>query len=152
MWWKSEIVLYGYRQIHCMHKTDDVYKDVETRFDTSNLELGRPLPKKKNIVGIMKDQLGRTVMTKFVVLRAKTYSYLIDGHSEDKKLKVTKMCVIKRKHKFENYKNCLEATQLENKINYLEKNKIDKESIKKNCEEFVRNHKSILKTQQRFKS
>ena len=30
-----------------MHKTDDVYKDVETRFDTSNLELGRPLPKKK---------------------------------------------------------------------------------------------------------
>ena len=29
---------------------------------------------------------------------------------------------IKRKLKFENHKNCLEATQLENKINYLEKN------------------------------
>ena len=30
--------------------------------------------------------------------------------------------VIKRKLKFENYKNYLEATQLENKTNYLEKN------------------------------
>ena len=29
--------------------------------------------------------------------------------------------VIKRKLKFENYKNCLEATQLENKINHLQK-------------------------------
>ena len=33
-------------------------------------------------------------------------------------------CVIKRKLKFENYKNCLEATQLENKINQLEKIKL----------------------------
>ena len=31
------------------------------------------------------------------------------------------MCFIKRKLKFENYKNCLEATQLENTISYLEK-------------------------------
>ena len=34
-------------------------------------------------------------------LRAKTYSYLIDDESEDKKAKDTKMCVIKRKLKFE---------------------------------------------------
>ena len=33
----------------------------------------------------------------------------------------TKKCVIKRKLKFENCKNCLEATQRENKINHLEK-------------------------------
>ena len=58
-------------------------------------------------------------MTKFVGLKSKTYSYLIDDGSEDKKAKDTKMCVIKRKLKFENHKNCLEATQLENKINYL---------------------------------
>ena len=32
--------------------------------------------------------------------------------------------VIKRKLKFENYKKCLEATQLDNKINYLEKMKL----------------------------
>ena len=68
------------------------------------------------------------IMTKFVGLREKTYSSLIDDNSEDKKTKDTKKCVIKRELKFEDYKNCLEVTQLENKINYLEKNKftIDK--------------------------
>ena len=70
-------------------------------------------------------------MTKFVGSRAKPYSYLIDDGSEDKKAKGTKKCVIKRKLKFENYKNCLEATQLDNKIKYLEKNKINIDSLKK---------------------
>ena len=46
-----------------------------------------------------------------VGLTAKTYSYLIDDSAEDKKAKGTKKWVIK-KLKFENYKNCLEATQL----------------------------------------
>ena len=58
------------------------------------------------------------------------------------------------KTEFENYKNCLEATQLENKISYLEKkqNKINIDSFKKNHKKFMRNNKSILKTQQRFES
>ena len=43
-------------------------------------------------------------MTKFVGLRAKTYSYLIDDSSENEKAKHTKRCVIRRKLKFENYK------------------------------------------------
>ena len=60
-------------------------------------------------------------MTKFVGPRAKTCSNLNDDGSEDKKIKPTKMCVKKRKLKFETYKNCLEATQLQNKLNYLEK-------------------------------
>ena len=60
-------------------------------------------------------------MTKFVGLKVKTHNYLIDDGSEDKKAKCTKKCVIKRKLKFENYKNSLEATQLDNKIIYLEK-------------------------------
>ena len=80
----------------------------------------------------MRDELGGKIMTKFFGLRAKTYSYLIDQSSEDKKAKGTKKCVIKRKLKFENYKNCLEATQLENKINYLEIKKTDIDNIKKN--------------------
>ena len=33
-----------------------------------------------------------------------------------KKAKDTKKCVIKRKIKFENHKNCLEATEPENEI------------------------------------
>ena len=56
-------------------------------------------------------------MKKFVGLRAKTYSHLKDNNDEDKKAKDTKNCVIKRKLKFEDYKNCLEAAQIENKIN-----------------------------------
>ena len=42
-------------------------------------------------------------MTKFVGLRAKTYSYVIDNGNEDKKAKRTKKCVIKRK--FRNHQN-----------------------------------------------
>ena len=38
----------------------------------------------------MKDELGREIMTKFVGLTAKTYSYLIDNSSEDIKAKGTK--------------------------------------------------------------
>ena len=79
----------------------------------------------KNVIGLMRDDLGRKIMTKFVGLRANTYSYLIDGGSEDKKAKDTKKYVIKRKLKFENYKNSIEATQLDNKTKYLEKNKIN---------------------------
>ena len=96
----------------------------------------------------MKDELAEKIMTKFVGLRAKTYSYLTDDRSEGKKAKGTKKRVIKRKIKFENYKSCLGALQLEDKINYLEKNKIDIDSIK----EFIKTNKSILEIQQRFKS
>ena len=70
-------------------------------------------------------------MRKFVGLRAKTYSYLIVDSSEDKKAKDIKKCVLKRKLKIVNYENCLEATQHENKITYLEKNKINIDSLKK---------------------
>ena len=75
----------------------------------------------------MKDELGRQIMKEFVGLRAKTYSYLKDNNDEDKKAKGRS--VIKRKLKFEDYKNCLEAAQIENKINNLEKNKIDVDSL-----------------------
>ena len=72
----------------------------------------------------MKNELGGKTILKFVGLREKTYSYLIDDGSENKKAKGTKIFVIKRKLKFENYKNCLGAAQLENKINHLEKYQI----------------------------
>ena len=82
-------------------KTDDNYKDiaedVETRFDTSNYKLecnsiDKPLPKGKNkkVIGLIKDELGGKFITKFVRLRAKFYSYLINDGSEDQKQKAQK--------------------------------------------------------------
>ena len=106
-------MLYGYRQLHCSCKNiDNIYKDIaediETWFDTSNFEIDSPLPKGKNkkVIGLMKDELGGKIMKEFVGLRAKTYSYLKDNNDENKKAKGTKKCVIKRKLKFQDYKNC----------------------------------------------
>ena len=39
-----------------------------------------------------------------------------------KKTQGKKKCIIKPKFKFEDYKNCLEAIQVENEVNQLEKN------------------------------
>ena len=47
------------------------------------------------------------------------------------KMPKTQKNVIKRKLKFENYKSCLEVTQLENKINHLGNNKINIDGLKK---------------------
>ena len=94
-------------------KTEDFYKDiandVEKRFYTSNFEVDRPLPtgKNKKVIGLMKNELGGKIITEFVALRHKTYSYLVDDCKEDKKAKGTKKCVIKRMIKFNDYKNCL---------------------------------------------
>ena len=77
-------------------KTDDIYKDipeyVETRFDTSNYELDKPTSKGKNkkVIRLMKDELRGRIMTEFVGLRAKTYSYLIDDGSVTEKQKAQK--------------------------------------------------------------
>ena len=80
----------------------------------------------------MKDKLCGKIMTKFVGLREKTFSYLRDDGSEDKKAKGAKGCFIKRKHKFGNCKNCLEAFQLDNKTKYLEKLNLTQIVSKKN--------------------
>ena len=101
-------------------KTEDIYldiaKDVEARFDTSFYELNRTLSKGriKKVIGLLKDELSRKIMTEFAALRPNTYSYLRDDNNENKKAKA-----ISRKEKtlkFEDYKNYLEANQLENKI------------------------------------
>ena len=79
---------------------EDVAKDVEKWFDTSNYpsNINRPLPKGKNkkVIALMKDELGGKIMTEFVALRPKTYSYSVDGDSEAKKVKGKKKCVIKQ--------------------------------------------------------
>ena len=94
-------------------KTNDFYKDisddVDNKFDTSSYEVKRPLPigKNKKVTGLMKDGLGGEIITEFIALRPKTYSYLTDNDKIDKKAKGTKKCVIKKMIKFDDYKKCL---------------------------------------------
>ena len=84
-------------------KTDDIYKDiaedVEIRFDTSNFEIDRPLPKGRNrkVIRLMEDELGGKIMKEFVGLRPKTYSYLKNNNDEDKKEKGTSKVHDKKK-------------------------------------------------------
>ena len=55
-----------------------------------------------------------------------------------KKEKAQKKCVIKINFKFEDYRNCLEANQLENKIKHLEKNETDVNHLRKAHKEFMK--------------
>ena len=100
--------------------TFDPEKD---HYDTSNYEIKRSLPigRNKKVIGLMKDELGK-VMTEFSAVRPNIYSYLLDDGNSDKMLKRTKECVMKRKLKFNNYKD------------------------------YLLNNEMLVKSQQRFKS
>ena len=80
------------------------------------------------------------------VLKTKTYSYLTYDSSEDKNF------FDKKKPKFKDYKNCLEAAQREKQISHLGKTKTDGESLKEGHKEFIKSYKLILKAQQNFRS
>ena len=77
-------------------KTKDFYKDVRQdvnkRFDTSNYTFDRALPTgiNKKVIGLMKDELGGDIITEFVALRPKAYSYVTNNFIEMKKAKGTK--------------------------------------------------------------
>ena len=111
-------------------ETEDFYKDiagdVEKWFDTSaydkNDNRALPIGKNKKVIGLFKDELGRKVVTEFIALRAKAYAYITEDGSVHKRAKGTKKCIIKREIMFEHYKDCLF------------------------------NSKTIIKSQQRFRS
>ena len=114
----------------------DIANDVKERFDTSNYEVNRPLPtgKNKKVIGLMKYELVGKIITEFVTLRPKTYSYLADDCKENKKAKGTKKFVIKRMIKFNDYKNCLLKDEVMLKLQQRFKSKghnIHTESINK---------------------
>ena len=94
-------------------KTKDFYKDisqdVNKRFDTSNYTFDRPLPMgiNKKVIGLMKDELGGDIITEFVSLRPKAYSYITNNFIEMKSAKGTKKCVVNKMLRFEDYKKCL---------------------------------------------
>ena len=96
-------------------KTEDFYEgiadDVKKMIDTSGYDKKhtrpQPIGENKKVIGLMKNELGGIIMTEFMALRPKLYSYKkLDGE-EDKKCKGIKKCVVKKTLTFEDYKNCL---------------------------------------------
>ena len=79
----------------------------------------------------MKDKFSGKVMTRFVGLRAKTCSYLLDDGSGDKKARGTETCVVKRKPKFENNKTVQKQLNLIIKENIYNKIKLTQTVLKK---------------------
>ena len=109
----------------------------------------------------MKDELGGKIMTEFVALRPKLYTYKKPDGSKDKKCKGIKKCVVKKTLKFEYYKTCLFSDSTEyrsqlmfrlakHEVHTIEVNKValnrddDKRiSRKDGISTFVRGHKDL---------
>ena len=95
-------------------ETEDFYKDispdVQTMFDTSNYPKEHPsgieTGVNKKVIGKFKDEVGGKIITRFVGLRAKNYTFLL-GNEEHKKCKGIKKCVAKNSISFEDYEACL---------------------------------------------
>ena len=95
-------------------KTKDVYKDMINNidsFDTSNYpkdhQSGIKSGINKKVPGKFKDELGGEIITEFVGLRPKLYSYVTMNNKEEKKCKGIRKTIVKNKIDFKNYKDCL---------------------------------------------
>ena len=74
-------------------KIDDFYKDITSNikagFNTSSYSCSQvcPLPMEvnKEVIGLMKDELGGKIITEFVAFRLKLYAYKMLSGSGDKK-------------------------------------------------------------------
>jgi len=93
--------------------------DVERQFDTSDIPSNHPSGIKsginKKVVGMMKDELGGKIMTEFVGLRAKLYSYKMLDEKETKKCKGIKKTVVDKMISFEAYKKCVLGGKMKKK-------------------------------------
>ena len=109
--------------------------------------------KNKKVIGLMKDELGANIMTEFVALRAKTYSYLIGDDIEVKKDKGIKKCVIKRILKFQDYKNCLFNSEViltsqqrfKSELHYVYTEEVNKIALSSNDDKRLKTYDGITK-------
>ena len=81
--------------IHIKTEGFDKYiaDDVKNRYDAPNYETDRPLPKRMNkkVIGLIKGELLGKIVTEFVTLRSKRYSYFTDDVKNFKKAKNAKV-------------------------------------------------------------
>ena len=78
---------------------EDINKDVERCFDTSNYDQNDKrtlqIAVNKKVIGMFKDGLSGKIIKEFCAFRAKIYSYLMEDDSETKRAKGVKRCVIR---------------------------------------------------------
>ena len=101
----------------------DIAADVKEWFDTNDfspehpavLKSGMPIvPENKKKIGLMKDECCGAVMTEFVALKPKLYSFLTEEDEkirEKQKAKGVKKCIIKKSLRHENFVKCLNTGQ-----------------------------------------
>ncbi len=96
-------------------QTNDVYEDIKNDadrwYDTSNYDKDHPSGlysgKNKKVIGFFKDECGGKYITKFVGLKAKSYSYETSDGKVEKKCKGVKKYVVTKYITHEDYKECL---------------------------------------------
>ena len=96
-------------------KTDDIYVDMAKHadlYDTSNYPADHPLFSNinKKVIGKMKDELGGKMMTEFIGIRPKMYSYA--GEDSGRRAKGVRKSVLRKTITHDDYRTCL----LEKKI------------------------------------
>lgn len=98
-------------------KTKDIYEDMKDNkeeYDFSNYEKNHPLydNTNKKVIGKMKDECGGKVMSEFVGLRSKMYSYVV-GSKEEKKCKGIKKGIVAKQLRFNHYKKTIQGEVLD---------------------------------------
>ena len=90
--------------------TEDMYEDMMKHadlYDTSNFPEDHPLfsDQNKKIIGKFKDELGGKVLTEFIGIRPKMYSFV--GEESGKRAKGVKKSVLKQTITHDDYRSCL---------------------------------------------
>ncbi|XP_071579074.1 uncharacterized protein [Temnothorax nylanderi] len=95
--------------LECENAYERMRRDID-RFDTSdyaeNNAHGTPRVNEK-VPGLMKDENNGAIMTEFVGLRAKMYTYRVLGRDDTKRIKGVKRNVVAKRITFEDYVACL---------------------------------------------
>ena len=91
-------------------QTEDIFADMAEHadlYDTSNYSPGHPLysDQNKKVIGKFKDELGGKVMTEFIGIRPKMYSYA--GEDSGKRAKGVKKSVLRKTITHDDYRTCL---------------------------------------------
>ena len=125
--WKNVSVLYTdtdslVLEIETEDFFADIAADVKEWFDTNDFSPEHPavlngmpiVPENKKKIGLMKDECCGAVMTEFVALKPKLYSFLTEEDEkirEKQKAKGVKKCIIRKSLRHENFVKCLNTGQ-----------------------------------------